>query len=161
MTVSKAEILWLQEGVQIPRRTHLVDVACTASSGILTQEVEGNNDCLLSSHRSVSSSGTVPRKWHELMGSKKTMLNRQQLCSLRRRDTHNKIKLLLVLWEQNKRRCIRLFCSLTTYLSSLQDERWHIQRNAESQMKSFWYNFCRIKSKWPTKQMCGYQQCVK
>ena len=62
MTKSKAEILWLQEGVQVPRRTHLVDVACMASSGIFTQEGEGNNDCLLSGHRSVSSSGTVPRK---------------------------------------------------------------------------------------------------
>ena len=77
MTKSKAEILWLQEGVQIPRRTHPVDVACTASSGIFTQEDEGNDDCLLSGHRSVSSSGAIPRKRYELIGSKKTMLNRQ------------------------------------------------------------------------------------
>ena len=57
MTKSKAEILWLQEGVQIPRRTHLVDIACMTSSSVFTQEDEGNDDCLLSGHRSVSSSG--------------------------------------------------------------------------------------------------------
>ena len=52
MTKSKAEILRLQEGVQIPCRTHLVDVACMASSGIFTQEGEGNDDCPLSGHSS-------------------------------------------------------------------------------------------------------------
>ena len=40
MTPSMAKILWLQEGVQIPLRTHLVDVGYANSSGVLPRKME-------------------------------------------------------------------------------------------------------------------------
>ena len=40
MTPSMAEILWLQEGVQIPLRTHLVDVEYVNSSSVPPRKME-------------------------------------------------------------------------------------------------------------------------
>jgi hypothetical protein len=52
---------------------------------------------------------------------------------------------------------IDIQCSVplvTAYSTSLQDESWCTQRNAESQIKPFWYNFCDSPSarKLETKQ---------
>jgi hypothetical protein len=113
--------------VQIPcRTTHLVEVACMTTYGIFTQEEgKGKDDCLLSNHRSISSSSAIPRNRNKLTGSKKTMASRQQLCSLQRCNTHNNnLEAITCPIRASRTNEGVSDCpvSLTPYLGSLHDE---------------------------------------
>ena len=91
MTLSMAEILQLQEGVQIPLRTHLVDVACLTSSGTLPRMMKAMMTVFFLVTDKSPPLALCPGMEMDLICSKKTMLKRQTSnCVVYDRcNTHN------------------------------------------------------------------------